>query len=272
MTTFKLSSLEPALQKLRPEYARADRNGNRNGVLNQAEVRAQGQRANDRGATERALVTVYNWAKADHWDELVAPGTASAYLDKAAALISSHDRNRDGVLTGAELTAARKNKTGAALIDYVEATTATKGRAEVVQELAALAPELTLGMFGEDSGGFVTVSSRKRVDGPLTEDAALTALGFRNLDDIKSSDAYAFHPVSKDDAQFWDIFVESQTSPAGEDAARKVRELFADAVEIVSVVADPTPRSPFSAMAYLVAKLQDGSAVALRGEIGGMTL
>ncbi|MEW5737790.1 MAG: hypothetical protein AB1938_02630 [Myxococcota bacterium] len=121
MTAFRLSKLKPALKKLRPEYTRADRNGKRDGYLNQAEVRAQGQRIDDSGRTEKALVTVYNWAKSDYYDARVTPAIARAYLNEAAELIGSYDRNKDGFLTSSELKAARRNKTGAALIDYAEA-------------------------------------------------------------------------------------------------------------------------------------------------------
>ncbi len=82
-------------------------------------------------------------------------------------------------------------------------------------------------------------------------------------------DGFLFERVAPADREFWANFVDSQDDQV---AARDVETLLSgpEVIELATFVA--ADRAAFRAPAYLVALLQDGSVLALRGTIGGMTL
>lgn len=137
-------------------------------------------------------------------------------------------------------------------------------------KLRDLAPKVTLGMFGEDSGGPCTANFRRGPATKLSAEEVLRLFQF-NVQEQLASGELSFRSIAKDDADTWAGFEDSQFDEEGIAAARAIKELYtsADVKEIAVMI--PNDRYAFSAAVYFVAWMKDGSLVALRGTVGGMT-
>ncbi len=147
--------------------------------------------------------------------------------------------------------------------------TAAVGRA-LTTKLKPLAPKVTLGLLGEDSGSACSVSFRKGPIATFDRDGVLRAFGFDVASQVASDD-FSFVPRSKADTSFWSELVDSQDDDA-KDAAKQIRALFtgADIEDVATMVVHD--KRAFTDPAFLVARASDGSLVALRGDIGGQGL
>jgi hypothetical protein len=136
-------------------------------------------------------------------------------------------------------------------------------------KLRELAPKVTLGMFGEDSGSACTANFRRGPADRLSAEEVLRLFQF-NVQEQLASGELDFHSIAKDDADTWESFESSQLDDEGIAAARAIKELYTgpDVKEIAVMI--PNDRYPFSASVYLVARMKDGSLLALRGTVGGM--
>lgn len=167
--------------------------------------------------------------------------------------------------SSAPATTDDDNEIGAA----AAANEAAIGRAAHAK-LRDLAPKVTLGMYGEDSGSSCTASFRRGPAARLSAEEVLRLFQF-NVQKQLASGELSFRSVAKDDADTWTTFEESQFDDEGVAAARAIKELFTgpDAKEIAVMI--PNDRYAFSASVYLVALMKDGSLLALRGTVGGMS-
>lgn len=137
-------------------------------------------------------------------------------------------------------------------------------------KLRDLAPKVTLGMFGEDSGGPCSANFRRGPATRLSAEETLRLFQF-NVEEQLASGELQFRTIAKDDAGHWESFEQSQFDDEGMAAARAIKELYTgpDVKEIAVMI--PNDRYAFSAAVYLVAWMKDGSLLALRGTVGGMT-
>jgi hypothetical protein len=144
---------------------------------------------------------------------------------------------------------------------------AAVGRAAYAK-LEPLAGKVTLGMLGEDSGTPCSASFRIGPAADLTDREVLRLFQF-NVDEQLANDQFDFH--SQSDPDFWQSFADSQDE-AGAAAAKDIQAIFTSPDVTGLAVMIPADRVPFSATAFLVARMKDGSLLALRGGIGGMSL
>ena len=139
---------------------------------------------------------------------------------------------------------------------------------EMHRALRELAPKVTLGFLGEDSGSYCTASFRVGPSKDLSAEETLRLFGFNAAGQL-GSDTFDFEKHDAKDKEFWDTFTFTQDDP---DAAAKVTALLSgpNVVGIATMVVED--HRPFGAPAFLVARMSDNSLVALRGTIGGMSL
>jgi hypothetical protein len=148
--------------------------------------------------------------------------------------------------------------------DEQAATELTVGQAAHA-ELRAVAGEVTLGYFGEDSGSYCTAVFRT---GPVTTFDTRTTLELLGFD----ADARIEEGITLDllGDEFWQDWIDSQESDEAMAAAEQVETILggenATALGVLVV-----PEGGFSAIVYLVAEMSDQSLLGLRGTVGGMS-
>jgi hypothetical protein len=143
----------------------------------------------------------------------------------------------------------------------------TSGKA-VQEELAKVAGDVTLGLLGEDSGTYTKAVFRKGPIDSLTAENALRLFGFK-VDTQLAADTFSFQKYDPKDPDLWTSFVEFQDDASIGEAVKKLLSA-ANVLELASMVVEDN--RPFGAPAFLLARLDDGSVVGLRGDIGGMSL
>lgn len=136
-------------------------------------------------------------------------------------------------------------------------------------KLRDLAGKVTLGMMGEDSGSLCSAAFRIGPASELTDREVLRLFQF-NVDAQLANDELQFRAQSKTDADFWQSFEDSQFDEEGVAAAKEVKALLTSDDVTGLAIMIPADRVPFGASVFLVARMKDGSLLALRGEIGGM--
>lgn len=140
---------------------------------------------------------------------------------------------------------------------------------EAHAKLRDLAPKVTLGMFGEDSGSSCRASFRRGPAARFSAEEVLRLFQF-NVESQMASDDFSFEMKDKDDAELWATFEETQFDDEGIAAARAIKEIFTSPNVKELAVMIPADREPFSASVFLVGAMKDGSLLVLRGEVGGM--
>lgn len=135
-------------------------------------------------------------------------------------------------------------------------------------ELEKVAGDIRLGMFGEDSGTYAEAVFAKGPVTTLDAETALKIFGYKASTQI-GSDTFDFQKLDPKDQDFWSGFSEFQDDAAKGDAVKKLLG-GVNVVELASMVIED--HRPFGAPVYLLARLDDGSLIGLRGEIGGMSL
>lgn len=138
-------------------------------------------------------------------------------------------------------------------------------------KLRVLAPKVTLGFLGEDSGGACVASFRKGPAADLSPREVLRLFQF-NVEAQLASDEFSFRAQDPKDKDFWDSFESAQFDEEGTRAAKEIRALLTSADVTGLAIMIPADRVAFGGSAFLLARLKDASLVAVRGSIGGMTL
>ena len=136
--------------------------------------------------------------------------------------------------------------------------------------LRELAPKVTLGFLGEDSGSMCTASFRRGPAAGLSAEETLRLFQF-NVEAQMASPDFSFEKQDRNDESFWQTFEETQWDDEGAAAARDVKALFTgpDVTDLAIMI--PADREAFSASVFLVASITDGSLLVLRGQVGGMS-
>ncbi|MBI5548908.1 MAG: hypothetical protein HY901_33925 [Deltaproteobacteria bacterium] len=139
-------------------------------------------------------------------------------------------------------------------------------------QLKPLNDQVSLKILGEDDSGSARVGACHGPLNELTPETLTKALGFKMETAQELHERVVrFDKIAKNDAEFWDDFLENQDEPA---AGAKAQELLTgkNVAEVAAmVVNENTPdHHPSSATAFLAARLTDGSMVYLRGTVGGM--
>lgn len=253
MATFKLSGIPSAIESLRSTIQSADTDNDN--VLTAKEVRAQ---------KNPVIAAAYKDAQENSFDGNVTPQQVSNALDAAVIRMSILDANSNDTLEGTELSKARRLRTAKALIDYIDPSAPPQAKA-LAKAIRPYLGDFDLRMFGR--GTLHTTVTAKNVNvQSLDRASALATIGIQNPASVKAS---GFRPLLKTDTQNWDAFVGNFRDGKGRAAATKIRELLTqDNVESVgSIIVDTTPRTPFSASIYLLARMKDGSVVYLKDSI-----
>jgi hypothetical protein len=163
-----------------------------------------------------------------------------------------------------------ESETDAALREAEASNAAPVGR-EAHRALRELAPKVSLGFIGEDSGSFSTALFRTGPAKDLSKEEVLRLFGFDVAAQLAGGE-FSFRAQDKNDKDFWDTFVLTQFDAEGTAAAKKVVPIFTSKDVTGLAIMIVNDRVAFNSPVYLVARMKDGSLLALRGTIGGMAL
>jgi hypothetical protein len=141
---------------------------------------------------------------------------------------------------------------------------------EAHAKLRELAPKVTLGMFGEDSGGLCRASFRRGPAARLSAEEVLRLFQFNVAEQLANSE-FSFKLQDRNDTELWTSFEETQFDEEGVAAARAIKEIFTGPNVKEMAVMIPADRVPIGASVFLIGAMKDGSLLVLRGDVGGMS-